>query len=66
MRVLRLSCAIALVSAGALGYQLLLVRWLAITHWHPLAVVIISLALLGHGASGCQCVIASHRTSSNW
>ena len=51
-RLLRLACAIALVSAAALAYQLLLMRWLAIAHWHPLAVVIISLALLGHGASG--------------
>jgi hypothetical protein len=37
----RLACAIALVSAAALAYQLLLMRWLAIAHWHPLAVVII-------------------------
>jgi predicted membrane-bound spermidine synthase len=51
-RMLRLAVAIALVSAAALAYQLLLMRWLAIAHWHPLAVVIISLALLGHGASG--------------
>lgn len=50
--MLRLSLAIALVSAGALAYQLLLMRWLAIAHWHPFAVMIISLALLGHGASG--------------
>jgi hypothetical protein len=48
----RLVFAIALVSAGALAYQLLLMRWLAIAHWHPFAVMIISLALLGHGASG--------------
>lgn len=49
---LRLPLAIALVSMAALAWQLLLVRWLAIAHWHPFAVVIISLALLGHGASG--------------
>ena len=48
----RLAVAIALVSAAALAYQLLLMRWLAIAHWHPFAVMIISLALLGHGASG--------------
>ncbi len=48
----RLAVAIALISAAALAWQLLLVRWLAIAHWHPFAVVIISLALLGHGASG--------------
>lgn len=27
-------------------------RWLAIVHWYPFAAMIISLALLGHGASG--------------
>ena len=48
----RLAVAVALVSAAALAYQLLLMRWLAIAHWHPFAVVIISLALLGHGVSG--------------
>ena len=49
---LALPVAIALVSAAALAWQLLLMRWLAIAHWHPFAVMIISLALLGHGASG--------------
>ncbi|HEY5613042.1 MAG TPA: hypothetical protein VIK70_05570, partial [Lysobacter sp.] len=49
---MRLALAIVLVSAAALAYQLLLMRWLAIAHWHPFAVMIISLALLGHGASG--------------
>jgi len=47
-----LPIAIALISAAALAWQLLLMRWLAIAHWHPFAVMIISLALLGHGASG--------------
>ncbi len=51
-RTWRLPLAIGLVSAAALAYQLLLMRWLAIAHWHPFAVMIISLALLGHGASG--------------
>lgn len=48
----RVAWAVLIVSAGALAYQLLLMRWLAIAHWHPFAVMIISLALLGHGASG--------------
>jgi len=47
-----LPIAIALVSAAALAWQLLLMRWLAIAHWYPFAAMIISLALLGHGASG--------------
>lgn len=53
----RLGAAIVLVSAAALALQLLLMRWLAIAHWHPFAVVIISLALLGHGASGSALVL---------
>lgn len=48
----RLVVAVALISAAALAYQLLLMRWLAIAHWYPFAAMIISLALLGHGASG--------------
>src|SRR5688500_17087998 len=48
----RLAFAIALVSAAALAYQLLLMRWLAVAHWSPFAAMIISLALLGHGGSG--------------
>ena len=57
----RIACAVALVSAAALAYQLLLMRWLAIAHWHPFAVVIISLALLGHGASGTALSLARDR-----
>lgn len=49
---LRLAIAVALISAAALAYQLLLMRWLAVAHWYPFAAMIISLALLGHGASG--------------
>ncbi|MFN3842888.1 MAG: spermidine synthase [Rehaibacterium terrae] len=47
-----LALSVALLSAAALGYQILLMRWLAIAHWQPFAAMIISLALLGHGASG--------------
>lgn len=60
-RPLRLACAVALLSCAALAYQLLLMRWLAIAHWHPFAVVIISLALLGHGASGTALSLSSER-----
>ncbi len=47
---LRLS--IALISAGALAYELLLMRWFSMIQWHHFAFMIISLALLGFGASG--------------
>ena len=44
--------AIALLSAAALGYEVLLLRLFAIIQWHHFAYMIISLALLGYGASG--------------
>ena len=48
----RLFAATLLVSAGAIGYELLLMRALSIVQWHHFAYMIISLALLGYGASG--------------
>jgi len=53
---LRLS--IALVSASALAYEVLLMRLLSIVQWHHFAYMIISLALLGFGASGTFLTIA--------
>jgi hypothetical protein len=50
--VRRLYPATLLVSAGAIGYELLLMRALSIVQWHHFAYMIISLALLGYGASG--------------
>ncbi|MDP6705631.1 MAG: SAM-dependent methyltransferase [Alphaproteobacteria bacterium] len=44
--------AVSLVSAAALSYEVLLTRLLAIVHWHNFAFMVISLALLGYGASG--------------
>ncbi len=44
--------AIALLSATALAYEVLLTRLFAIIQWHHFASMIISLALLGYGASG--------------
>jgi hypothetical protein len=48
----RLLLSVALIAAAALAYQLLLLRLLAIVQWQALAGVVVSLALLGHGASG--------------
>jgi hypothetical protein len=50
--VRRLFIAVFLVSAAAIGYELLLMRVLSIVQWHHFAYMIISLALLGYGASG--------------
>ena len=50
--------SVALISAAALAYEVLLTRLLAIVHWHHFAYLVISLALLGFGASGtflCWC-----------
>ena len=55
-RLPRLS--VALVSAAALGYELLLMRLFSIIQWHHFAYMIISLALLGYGASGTFISIA--------
>ncbi|MEE8271905.1 MAG: SAM-dependent methyltransferase, partial [Alphaproteobacteria bacterium] len=44
--------AVALLSAAAIGYEVLLARLFAITLWHHFAFMIISVALLGVGASG--------------
>lgn len=44
--------SIALISAAALAYEILLMRLFSIIQWHHFAYMIISLALLGYGASG--------------
>ncbi|MCP4408467.1 MAG: SAM-dependent methyltransferase [Gammaproteobacteria bacterium] len=44
--------SIALISACALSYEILLMRLLSIIQWHHFAYMIISLALLGYGISG--------------
>ena len=44
--------AILLVSASALAYEVLLIRLFSIIQWHHFAYMVISLALLGYGASG--------------
>ena len=41
-----------LISASALAYEILLMRLFSIVQWHHFAYMVISLALLGYGASG--------------
>ena len=50
--------AVSLISAAALSYEVLLTRLLAIVHWHHFAYMVISLALLGYGASGTYLALA--------
>lgn len=52
---------IMLVSALALGYEILLMRLFSIIQYHHFAYMIISLALLGYGASGTFMVFMRSR-----
>src|ERR1700738_448554 len=53
--------AIALTSAGLLAYEVLLTRLFAIIQWHHFAYMVISIALLGYGASGTFLALAQDR-----
>ena len=54
----RLLAAVLLVSTAAIAYEILLMRMLSIVHWHHFAWMVISLALLGYGASGTAIALA--------
>lgn len=45
-------CAVGMISASALAYEVLLMRLYSVIQWHHFAFMIISLALLGYGISG--------------
>jgi len=53
--------SIALISAAALSYEILLMRLFSIIQWHHFAYMIISLALLGYGVSGTFITLARER-----
>ena len=53
--------SIALISASALAYEILLMKLFSIIQWHHFAYMIISLALLGYGASGTFLALARER-----
>jgi spermidine synthase len=50
--------AISVVSAAILAYEVLLMRLFAIVQWHHFAYMVISIALLGFGASGSFLALA--------
>jgi spermidine synthase len=56
-----LLAAVSLLSAAAIAYEILLTRLFAIALWHHFVYMIISLALLGYGASGTFLVFVKHR-----
>jgi len=47
-----LGLAVALISAAGIAYQIVLMRILSIAQWHHFAYMVISVAMLGFGASG--------------
>ena len=53
--------SIALTSALALAYEILLMKLFGIIQWHHFAYMIISLALLGYGASGTYIALTRER-----
>ncbi|RPH97217.1 MAG: SAM-dependent methyltransferase, partial [Lysobacterales bacterium] len=50
--------SVLLISTAAIAYEILLIRILSIVQWHHFAWMIISLALLGYGASGTVIALA--------
>lgn len=58
--------AIAVISASALAYEILLMRLFSIIQWHHFAYMIISLALLGYGVSGVFLALSRDRLSRNF
>lgn len=61
-----LRTAILLLSCSALGFEVLLTRLMAIVWWHHLIFWIISLALLGYGASGTFLTLLQNRLIPKW
>jgi spermidine synthase len=53
----RLIVAVAFVSAAVLGFEISLMRVLLVASWHHFAFLVISVALLGFGASGTALVL---------
>ncbi len=58
--------AILLVSAASLAYEVLLIRLFSIIQWHHFAYMVISLALLGYGASGTFVTLLQQRLMANF
>ena len=52
--------SVALISAAALAYEILLMRLFSIIQWHHFAYLAISLAPLGYGASGSLISVAAN------
>lgn len=53
--------SLAILSATALAYELLLMRLFSIIYWHHFAYMVIGLALLGHGFSGSVVMVLQNK-----
>jgi len=58
--------AIFILSATALAYEVLLVRLFSIIHWSHFAFMVISIALLGYGASGSMITVFRERLLAHY
>ena len=58
--------SIFILSAAALAYEVLLIRLFSIVHWHHFAFMVISIALLGYGASGSLITVFRHWLLDNY
>lgn len=58
--------AVALTSATALAYEVLLLRFFALAQWHHFAYMVISLALLGYGVSGAVLALVRQRALAHF
>jgi SAM-dependent methyltransferase len=58
--------ATALLSGAVLAYEVLLTRLFAIIQWHHFAYMVISLALLGYGASGSVLALLGERVGERF
>jgi hypothetical protein len=62
---MRLLFALLLISAATLAYELALMRAFSLTLWHHFAYMVISIALLGFGASGTFLALWWRHADSN-
>ncbi|HWP95139.1 MAG TPA: SAM-dependent methyltransferase [Gammaproteobacteria bacterium] len=61
---IRLASFAACLAAAALAYEILLLRILAIAHWPHFVALVVSLALLGFGASGSFLAVSLPRAKT--
>jgi hypothetical protein len=62
----RTRLAVALVSLAVIGLELVLMRSLSLRYWHHLAYLVISVALVGFGASGTVLALLSRVVEGWW